>query len=340
MKHKRIFHRRDCLKFLGAVVAASISTPFFISPADAQVARLKRVVRTLPLMSTYVTITIYDNSRERALEASYAAFAEMERLVNIFNRFDKNALVGFLNDTKKLTDVPPELLEVLSLSHRVYRFTGGRFDITVLPLLEITKSRYEVSHCFPSYREIQEILPYVGWKNLSVSRKKITLTSGAQITLDGIAKGYIVDRASEVLRDKGIKYALLDAGGDIKAVGDKGGTLWRIGVEDPTGQRQYVQRVKIKDLAIATSGNYINYFDPSKRHFHIINIKNGSSPSRITSCSVIAKRAVMADALATGFYLFQPEKGISLANEKGIPVAILTHGDRLFVSSSWKGFVG
>ncbi len=340
MEQVRSIHRRDCLKFLGAVVAASVTSPFFVSPARAQITNLKRVVRTLPLMSTYVTITIYDSSRERALEASYAAFAEIERLIAIFNRFDKNALVGSLNESKKLTDVPPELLEVLSLSHQVYKFTRGRFDITVLPLLEITKSRYEVSHRFPTYKEIKELLPYVGWNNLSISRKKITLTSGAKITLDGIAKGYIIDRAAELLRSKGIKYALIDAGGDIRAVGDKGGSLWNIGVEDPTGQKQYVQRIRIKDISVATSGNYINYFDPSKRHFHIINIKNGSSPSRITSCSVIAKKAVMADALATGLYLFQPERAISLANEKEIPVAILTHGDRLFASSYWKGFVG
>ncbi len=338
-KEKKI-HRRECLKFLGVMAAASLTAPLFISPVRAQVSSLKKVVRTLPLMSTYVSMTIYDTSRDRALEACYAAFAEIKRLIRIFDRFDKNALVGSLNETKRLLDVPPELEEVLSISRDVYDFTGGRFDITVLPLLELTKGRYEIDHHFPSYKEIQEILPYVGWHNLSIGKGKITLTSGAAITLDGIAKGYIIDRAASVLRERGIRYALINAGGDIRAVGDKGGSLWRIGVQDPTGARRYVQRVKIKDLAIATSGSYINYFDPSRRHFHIINIKNGSSPQRITSCSVIAPRGVMADALATGLYLYEPEDAIGLANASNIPVAIITHGDRIFTSSRWRQFVG
>lgn len=208
-----------------------------------------------------------------------------------------------------------------------------------MPLLETIEEELRVHGKFPQLEEIREILPYVGWENIHISPKKITLSKETKITLDGIAKGYIVDQAAEVISKYGIKHALIDAGGDIRLIGDKDGKQkWTIGIEDPHMEKKYIQTVKLSHLAIATSGNYRNYFDHSKKIFHIIDKDLDLSPQRTISCTVMSKTACLADGLATGFFCLSPEKAVKVANELNLPILMVTHGERCLSSNTWEKF--
>jgi len=335
----RTYSRRYCLKVIGLLSASTLFPNFFVKPVfSSTTPKLKKISRTLPLMSTYVTITIYDTSLDRAYDAREMAFAKIKELINIFNRFDNNTQLSYLNKNKKLTDIPPDFLKLLKQAKEVAKITSTKFDITVLPLLELIENEIKTHGHFPSPKLIQEILPYVGWKNIHISSKEITLSSESKITLDGIAKGYIVDQAAEVLKGFNVRHAIIDAGGDIRCVGAKGDSPWIIGIEDPYLKKEYIQTIKIKDLAIATSGSYRNFFDSAKKHFHIIDKQGVISPQRTISCSIICKNATLADGLATGFFAISPEESLALANHYNIPIFILTHGGRIFTSNLWNNF--
>ncbi len=113
MANKR-YTRRDCLKILGLLTAASTFSIVSVEPVfSREFDKLKKVSRTLPLMSTYVTITIYDQSKERAVKAQEMAFSKMKKLIDIFDRFNPNSHISYLNENKTLNDVPPEFSDLL-----------------------------------------------------------------------------------------------------------------------------------------------------------------------------------------------------------------------------------
>ena len=337
---KKKYTRRDCLKILGFLSITSTIPFLSVEPVfSSEFLRLKKISRTLPLMNTYVTIIIFDESKDRAIEAQSKAFSRIKQLIKIFNRFDPNSHVGFLNENKQLNDVPPELFTLLLKAKSISKLSLNKFDITILPLLELIEDEVKIHGHFPEIKEIEEVLPYVGWENISISPKKITLSKGTKITLDGIAKGYIVDQAAELLISEGIKHAIIDAGGDIRAIGNKDGNRsWRIGIEDPDMEKKYIQIINLPNLAIATSGNYRNFFTPSKKLFHIIDKEMALSPQRTVSCSVISNTACIADGLATGLFCLSPEKSVKIANGLNIPLLTVAHGKRIFKSNSWAKF--
>ncbi len=340
MDSQKKYTRRNCLKFMGILSASTLLPNFFIQPAFSKTSpNIKKFSRTLPFMSTYVTIIIYDPSWQKAQEAQEMAFKKIKELINVFNRFDDNAQIGWLNKNKKLTEFSPHILTVLNRAKYISKFTSGKFDVTILPLLETIKYEIEFHGHFPSPKIINEILPSIGWNNLHVDPQKITLSADSKITLDGIAKGYIVDMAAEVIKSYKIRHAIIDAGGDIRAIGAKPNSPWIIGIEDPYLEKKYIRIVKLKDLAIATSGDYRNFFDPNKRFYHIIDKQGRISPQRTMSCSVIAENATTADGLATGLYLFAPEESMRLANKNNIPILMVTHGRRTFVSRAMRNFL-
>jgi len=143
----------------------------------------------------------------------------------------------------------------------------------------------------------------------SISFKKV----GMEITLGGIAKGYAVDEAIKVLKNMGIKHALINAGGDLTTIGSKADSShWTIALQDPENEANYITRFKISGKAIATSGNYERYYNESANVGHIMNPKTGYSSTDCWSVSIIADNCTEADALATGVFVMGPDAGMKL----------------------------
>ena len=161
---------------------------------------------------------------------------------------------------------------------------------------------------------------------------------GVGITLDGIAKGYIVDKASKVLTDLQIKNHLINAGGDIRTSGanlDK--KPWTVAIQDPQKKRQYPDIIQMTDGAIATSGNYEVYFDREKMFHHIVNPKTGMSPDLSASVSVLADTAMNADALSTSVFVMKPAAGIRLIDSMpSCECLVVSRTGKLYKSPGWK----
>jgi thiamine biosynthesis lipoprotein len=340
MRSKATIDRRDCLKLIAALGLGSAVPAAAARPAAAAVAGKHEVSRTLPLMGTLVTITVFDESRQKVDEALERAFGAMRKAMPVFDRFDPGSRIAHLNDTGLLRDVPPGLGHVMRASSQLHEASRGMFDITVLPLLRIYKRTLQEKGRPPAWGEVREAASRTGFERVRISSGEIRLLQpGMQITLDGIAKGYIVDLAAESLRADNIQCALINAGGDIRAVGSKGGVPWRIGVRDPGGRKSYVRTIRLSDMAVATSGSYENHFDPLARHNHLIDAEAKGSPRRTVSATAVASSAMLADGLSTAFFVLEPEKAITLAESlAGVQATIFARGGRSFCSSGWADF--
>ena len=160
---------------------------------------------------------------------------------------------------------------------------------------------------------INQTLPLIGSDKIMISNDKIQLEPGMSITLDGIAKGYIVDEALQTLKDNGIKNAMIDAGGDIATLGTKPGEeKWVIGLRNPNNKSESIIEFQLTNMAIATSGNYERYFDEDAKVGHIMDPHTGRSVYKCSSASIITETCTEADILSTAIFVHGPEKGIPI----------------------------
>ena len=217
--------------------------------------------------------------------------------------------------------VSQDFHKVMQTSEYVYRLTDGAWDGTVKPLVDLWGFGVPgVTTQPPAPEKLREAIKQVGFYRIEVSEKGYLVKKSADVTLDlaSIAKGYGVDRLASLLLECGIWNFLVEIGGEVFASGKKSdGSRWRIGINEPNSgaplDRVY-KAVTLKDMALATSGNYRNFFEKGGiRYSHIIDPRTGYPVSNgVVSTSVIAKTCALADALATGLMVMGPEKGIEL----------------------------
>ena len=159
--------------------------------------------------------------------------------------------------------------------------------------------------------ELREVMELVGANQIELGERSLRFKKpGMGITLDGIAKGYIVDKASEVLARHKVKNHLINAGGDIRTMGARADRRpWTVASQDPFKRKNYPDIIHMNNGAIATSGNYEIYFDREKMFHHIVDPRTGLSPELSTSISVAATTTMEADALSTSVFVMRPVKG-------------------------------
>jgi len=320
MTPESIFTRREFLRscgLLGLGLAAAGAVPSLASAALGPDSDGRTVSRTLPLMGTFVTIIGVHESRTLAEEAVDRAFAEMERLCAVFDRHRGDTAISVLNRDGRLSGAPAELSAVVERSLSLHSLSSGAFDPSVAPLVDVLHDRAAAGKGLDLSRaELAELLALVDARQVRLTGDRISMgKSGMALTLDGIAKGYIADRASAVLAASGVANHLVNAGGDIRAAGEKApGRAWTVAVEDPAKAGNYPAVIKLDNGAVATSGNYENYFDRTRAHHHVVAPDTGASPHEVVSCTVKAPTVMEADALATAVMVQGARHGMSLVD--------------------------
>lgn len=292
--------------------------------------RCWRVSRSAAAMGTMVSVAALEESRDRAEEALDAACVEMYRVVGLLNRFDDASALSELNREGRLADAPDELLQVLSRAGGLRRLSGGAFDVTVAPVIDLLRSRRDAGLTGPPPdAQLADALARVGAERLAVRDRAVELAGdGMGVTLDGIAKGYVVDRMAATLAAHGVADYLINAGGDVRTAGTRDGSSpWRVAVRDPDRPDRPAAVLTATDGAVATSGGYEIFFDDERTCHHIVEARSGRSPVSCRSVTVRAPDALRADALATAVFVLGPEAGLSLVSR--IPHSeclILTEG--------------
>ncbi len=272
-----------------------------------------------PAMGTLVSVSALGPSRGLLDETIGRAFAEMDRLIAIFSRFETDSALTVLNDTGQLDGPPPELAYVVQRALRYYALTQGSFDVTVEPLLHPDA-------------DVAAALALVGAEHVAASRRAIRFRrQGMGLTLDGIAKGYIVDAMAKVIGRARVRNFLINAGGDIRTAGTREyGRPWTVGVWDPHAPGSFPDVIHLTDAAVATSGKY-------ERGDHIVDGSTGRSPNHHMSVSVLAPTAMAADALATALFVLDAARGVALVESLAhCECLILDPDDRQVRSSGWR----
>jgi len=266
----------------------------------------------------------------------------MEEIDGIATTWDSEGEAFKLNQNGYSDTPSDELLELINLSLYYSELTDGSFDITVQPLLDLwsynpdaDKQFWELDESAQKV-EINKALKLVGSDQIIIEDNTIRFKEeGVKITLGGIAKGYAVDEALEVIKDMGIRYALVDAGGDIGTLGSKPeGELWQVALVNPDDTSQNLATFRVHDKAIATSGNYERYFDLEKEVHHIINPETGSSATGSISVTIIAKSSTQADTLATAVFVMGAEDGMNLVESLKNVECLIVDADRKIYQSS------
>jgi len=296
---------------------------------------LTKLEETRDMMDTFVTITVYSDEKTGE-EAIGAAFARMEEIERIASIFDEQAEAFQLNRDGRLDAASDDLLKLITMSIDYNRVTDGAFDITVQPLLDLWAGGLWKESAEVQQSRIDETMELVGSDKIGIEGNKIYFTvEGMKITLGGIAKGYAVDEALEVLSSMGIKHALVNAGGDMATLGPKPDQEpWNIALANPDDTSQCLASFNVSDKAVCTSGNYERYFNPEKTVAHIINPKTGYSAQECISVTIIAENCTQADALATGVFVIGPENGMRLVESLDDVECLIVDPNRVIHYSS------
>lgn len=333
--------RRSFLKLsglLGLGVATATLLPLDQAEAVFFGNKEYKVSRTKLAMGTYVSMTAIHSSRDQAENAIGLAFDEIERLSKVLSRYDSSSPVSDLNGNGLLKGAPREVVEMVAKSLQYHRQTHGAFDITVQPLVDLYKNSFK-NGGKPTDSEVAVVIQRVGAEHLRLEGSDIRLLKkGMGITLDGIAKGYIVDRAAEVLAAQGIANHLINAGGDIRTSGVAAkGKAWTVAIQDPAKQKHYPDVIQMASGAIATSGNYEVFYDQEKVFHHIVDGRTGLSPQISASVTVKADTVMNADAMSTSVFVMQPKAGISFINgQPGCECLVVGNNGLVARSNGWQ----
>lgn len=229
----------------------------------------------------------------------------MTTVAGLLNRFDRHSAVGQLNRTGVLKDPPKDLIAVLRHAVALSEASDGDFDVTVQPVIDYYLSLSRPVHLTARIRAIiAERENRVGYRSIDVSESWVRLAQPVTgVTLDGIAKGYVVDQGIATLRAHGIEDGLIDAGGDLRAISRPDGKrFWNIGIVDPLDTKKVAAAIRINNAGLSTSGNYEVFFSADRRLFHIINPHNGYSPDNYASVTVVAPSAMESDSASVAVF--------------------------------------
>ncbi len=296
---------------------------------------LTKFEETRSLMDTFVTVAVYSDE-DTAKEAINAAFARMEEIEKEASIFDEESEAYQLNQEGYLEAPSDDLMKLVTMSVDYSEMTDGCFDITVQPLLDLWAGRLWQESEEVQQTKIDETLELVGWEKIGIEDNRIYFKAeGMKITLGGIAKGYAVDEALEVLEDMGIKHALVNAGGDMSTLGSKpNGEPWNIALVNPDNTSQSLATFSFSGKSIATSGNYERYFDPEAKEGHIRDPRTGHSAQEGISVTIIAENGTQADALATGVFVMGPDDGMKLVESLDDVECFIVDAERVIHRSS------
>lgn len=337
MTARQGFDRRAFLKLAGCAGVA-VALPV-ISPAIGLAGltkNLKVAQDNRLMMGTFVSVTVVDESATLAESALAQAFNSMARLAPIFDRHAPSGPLAHLRDQGSLKEISPELAGVLDMTQKVHRATGGAFDITVAPVVDAFKKSFAATGSLPSADTLDQAIKAVGGVERTPGGLRLT-TPGAGITLDGVAKGFIVDQGMAAAKAAGARRVLINAGGDLAVMGDRGANRpWRVAVADPQAPSRAKTVIPMTQGALATSGNYEVYFDRERLFHHIISPQTGHSPVTDVSASVRAPKAALADALSTACFVMNPRQATAFLRAQGLQGLIYTRqGQRYATKGFW-----
>lgn len=343
MQNRRQFLKGISFTALGATLTTSVASASMAIPsiAKASTKEAELFSETRLLMGTYVTLKAMHTSQDFVQEAFADTFLQMQKAEAILSRHDSASALSILNSQKTLKDIPLDLNIVAHEAQKIQTWSREAFNPSVLPVLEYLEDN-ALNNRAVSQEKVRALYSAVSKDAMLFSKNSLKLAStDTKITFDGIAKGYIVDKAATVLTQHGIQDFLINAGGDVRASGMKGATLlspspWRVAIEDPHKQANYPAIVPLYNCALATSGTYEKTFG-ANNHLIMPHVTSDMSISaKILSVSVKAETSMLADAMATALSCLPVRDAIRLCETMpNTACFIIAEDNKQYHSKKW-----
>lgn len=302
--------------YAAAVLVASMVAACAASRGSGPAALVER---SRLAMGTELRLTAWTADEREAVDAFDAVFAEFERLEALMSVWRDGSDVVRLNDAagRHPVGVSRDVLAVLHDARQISEWTGGKFDVTFGALSDLWRFDHDQDNHVPDMNEVRRRLPLVDYRALELNDAAGTAflhRPGMRVHLGGIGKGYAIDAAARMLRERGLRDFMIQAGGDLYVGGVKDGRRWRLGIQDPRGPgNRSFATIDLSDSTLSTSGDYERFFmKDGRRYHHIIDPSTGEPAQGCRSVTIISRSAVLADGLSTGVFLLGPQAGLAL----------------------------
>jgi len=320
-----------------ALINAACSAPAPVAPHVVE--------RSRPAMGSQLRLSAWTTDDAPAVSAFERVFREFDRLESLLSVWKPGSDVIRINDAagREPVTVSDDTLTVLAAAAQASEWTGGKFDITFGALADIWKFDHDQDNTVPNRRAIEARLPFVDYRLVQIDRTNRTAfisKAGARIHLGGIGKGYAVDRAAAILRERGLHDFLIQSGGDLYVAGRNGNGPWKLGINDPRGPAgQTFATLELGDGTFSTSGDYERFFiKDGTRFHHLIDPDRGEPATGTRSVTIVADRAMLADVLSTGVFIMGPSAGMALIERlPQVEGVIVTASNQVLISSGLKG---
>ncbi|MGI9257608.1 MAG: FAD:protein FMN transferase [Gammaproteobacteria bacterium] len=265
------------------------------------------------LMGTRVSVELWHDDEIRGRELVDAVLAEYRRIDTRMSTYKPDSEISIINRSAAADPVvaSEELFVLISRALDLSGRSDGAFDITYDSVGYLYDFRARQR---PSASEIDARLDAIDYRHVMLDSNANSIAfadPGVRINLGGIAKGYAIERGAMILEEAGVQYALLNAGGDTRVIGDRRGQPWIVGIRHPRAGDQVVTRLPLVDEAISTSGDYERFFEEDgQRYHHIINPTTGAPTEGILSVTVVGPDATMTDGMSTTLFVLGVDLGI------------------------------
>lgn len=313
-----------------------------VDSADGGVEQLDFQDEAMGTNVHFIAFTNEHVTREQVRSAMTQAFAEVTRLAVVLSEWRPDSEVGKINSNpEQWVTVGPDTFAVISRALEAGKASNGAFDITFQAMSSLWKfgSAAEDQPKLPSKAEIDRRRKLVDYRTVTLddARHAVRIPKDHQLGLGGIAKGYIVDRAADLLRRAGIRTFLVQAGGDLYGAGRKpDGSPWVTGIQDPRGpEGTFFATLELTDHSFSTAGDYArSYVVGKRRYHHIIDPRTGYPATACRSVTVWAPDATTADGIDDAVFIMGPGPGLALVEKTaGVGVVIVDEKNKVWVSS-------
>jgi thiamine biosynthesis lipoprotein len=280
------------------------------------------------VMGTAIAVELWSEDAAAGEAAADAVIAEMHRIDRTMSPHKPDSELSRINRDAGAfaVSLSPEMAVLLARAEVFARLTDGAFDITYAAVGRLYDYRAGIR---PGAEALALARQAVGWRNLVLDRTARTVRfarPGMCIDLGGFAKGHAVDNAAAILKGRGVRHAIVSAGGDSRVIGDRRGRPWSVGIRDPRrGSDDMIAVLPLVDVSISTSGDYERFFlADGERFHHLIDPATGRSPSSVHSVTVLAEDGITSEALSKAVFVLGADKGLELiATMPGVDAVVV-----------------
>lgn len=317
-------------QYIGLLTVVSVLLLTVLSGCAGEQRLKEYEVKYLDCFDTITTVTVCMESEEKFRELEpdiHELLLRYHKLFDIYNNYDGIRNMKTINDNAgiKPVTVDREILNLLEFAVDAYELTDGRINVAMGSVLEVWHDyrtagmqKPELA-AVPDRSELEQADRYTDIAHVKIARNASTVyltDSSMKLDVGAVAKGYAVGKLCELLKERGVRSAIVSAGGNVQTMGTRAdGTPWRVGIQNPdtSSQNVYLHALRLKDMSLVTSGTYQRFYTvDGVRYHHIINPDTLMPWNEYQAVTILCRDSAMADALSTAVFNMPLEQGQKL----------------------------